>query len=115
MIPTPWIALVLALGTFRIVRLIGWDDWPYALRMRHWLGGRNEGNRGVQLFPQTDPRGFYTHPTMMKFLVCPWCQGFWCSCIVYALWIFVPTEVLYGLAPFALSAAVGLIASRLDP
>jgi hypothetical protein len=114
MIPSPWIAVVLALGTFRIVRLIGWDDWPYAVRARDWLGGRNERNRGVKVFA-TDERGTHTRPVLAKFLACPWCIGFWLSCLVYVLWLFVPTEVLYGLAPFALSAAVGLIAKNWDP
>lgn len=115
MIPSPWVAVVLALGTFRIVRLVGWDDWPYAVRVRHWLGGRNERNRGEMVFPDYDARGTYTRPVLMKFLVCPWCQGFWLSCIVYVLWLFFPTEVLYGLAPWALSAGVGIIAKNLDP
>jgi len=28
LIPSPWVGLVLALGVYRIVRLIGWDDFP---------------------------------------------------------------------------------------
>lgn len=114
MIPSPWIAVVLALGTYRIVRLIGWDDWPYAVRLRHWLGGRNERNKGEKVFAN-DERGTYMHPTVAKFISCPWCVGFWLSVIVYLAWRFAPTETLYALAPFALSAAVGLIARNWDP
>lgn len=114
MIPTPWVAVVLALGTFRIVRLVGWDDWPYAVRLRHWLGGRNERNQGEKVI-WNDERGTYTRPVLMKFLVCPWCVGFWISVGVYVAWKFEPTATLYVLAPFALSAAVGLIAKNWDP
>lgn len=114
MIPSPWVAVVLALGAFRIVRIVGWDDWPYAVRLRHWLGGRNERNRGEHVFAN-DERGTYTRPVLAKFLSCPWCFGFHLSCVIYVLWLLFPTSTLYALAPFALSAAVGLIARNLDP
>lgn len=117
MIPTPWVAVILVLGTYRLVRLIGWDDWPYAVRLRHWLGGRSERGTpfGEQLYPQTDPRGFYKRPMTMKFLTCPFCVGFWLGCIVYVGWLYEPTAVLYVLFPFALNGAVGLLAKNLDP
>lgn len=114
MIPSPWVGIILALAVFRLVRAVGWDDMPWLLRARYWLGGRNERNRGVKVFA-TDERGTYTRPVIAKFLSCPWCVGFWLSLAVYLLWIWFPTEVIYGLAPFALSAAVGLVARNWDP
>jgi uncharacterized protein DUF1360 len=113
-IPSPWVGLVLALGTFRVVRLIGWDDWPYAKRLREWAGGRNERNQGEALFAD-DPRGTYRRPVVAKFLSCPWCVGFWVGCGVYVAWLEEPKWTLYVLAAFALNAAVGLIARNLDP
>ena len=113
-IPSPWISTVLALAAYRIVRLIGWDDWPYAVRARRWLGGRNERNRGVTVFLD-DERGTYTRPVLAKFLSCPWCVGFWLSIAVYFAWLYGGRWTLYVLAPWALSAAVGLIARNWDP
>lgn len=114
MIPSPWVALVLALGTFRLVRLIGWDEWPYAVRLRHWLSGRNERNKGVRVY-NDDPRGTYTRPVLAKFLGCPWCAGFWVGCGVYVAWLEEPRWTLYALAAFALNAAVGLVSKNWDP
>ncbi len=114
MIPSPWIGVVLALATFRCVRLIGWDEMPWLVRVRNWAGGRNERNKGEKLFVE-DVRGTYLHPAVAKFLVCPWCQGAWVSLAVYLLWVWLPTETLYVAAPLALSATVGLIAKNLDP
>jgi hypothetical protein len=111
-IPTPWVALILALGTFRLVRLVGWDDLTKNLRNR--AGGRNERNRGEPVFVD-DPRGTFTRPGLIRFLVCPWCVGFWISGAMYAFWYFAPTASLYVAAPFALSAVVGLVAKHLDP
>lgn len=112
MIPSPWVGLVLALGTFRLVRLVGWDDWPYSVRLRAWLTGENEGNRGENLYGD---RKSYTRPTLTKFIHCPWCIGFWVGCIVYVAWLEAPTWTLYVLAVFALNAAVGLVAKNWDP
>ena len=115
MIPSPWVGVILALGVYRIVRILGWDDMPWLVQARNYLMGRNEGNRGEKLWPVTDPRGSYTHPAFAKFITCPFCQGFWVSCIVYVVWIYAPTAVLYVTVPLALSATVGLVSRNLDP
>jgi hypothetical protein len=57
----------------------------------------------------------YGRPQIAHWLACPFCQGFWVSLAVYLAWVFEPRWTLYAVAPFAISAAVGLIARNLDP
>ena len=112
MIPHPWVALWLALAAFRLTRFVGWDDFPPVAVVRGWLGGENDVRQGVELYGNGV---FYRRPTLTKFLHCAWCAGFWVTASVYILWLWFPRATLYGLAPFALSAVVGLIAKHLDP
>ena len=104
-----------------IVRLIGWDGTRQIHKLR-WkaVGGKvtRTGSQNTQMgltSEETDETVVYARPTLEHFLRCPYCQGFWVSLIVYLCWVFVPTETLYGIAPFALSGAVGIIARMLDP
>jgi hypothetical protein len=113
MIPTPWVAAVLALGAFRLVRLVGWDDFPLALRLRRWATGETVYRTPTEGRERDLYR--YTRPTLEHFLTCPFCVGFWISLAVYGSWLVTPTWTTYALAPFALSAAVGLTAKNLDP
>lgn len=121
MIPHPWTALVLVAGAYRIVRLIGWDDFPLAVRARAWLVGaelHKAGSTNSRLgltSEHTENVWVFKRPLLEHFLGCPFCQGFWVSCAVYVAWLDQPRWTLYGLAPFALSGAVGLIAKNLDP
>lgn len=120
-LPDPWAALVLALGVYRIVRLIGWDDFPPIARIRAWATGEHEmvvGSFNDRLgVTQTQPSATiaYQRPMLAHFLHCPFCQGWWVSLAVFVAWSLVPAWTLIALAPFALSAAVGLIARNLDP
>lgn len=112
MIPTPWVSLVLALAAFRVVRLLGWDDFPPIERLRARATGENTAHRGESLYGNDV---WYTRPLLRKFLFCPWCVGFWVACAVYVAWLELPTWTVYAAAPFALSAFVGLVAKNLDP
>lgn len=112
MIPSAWIGVVLALAVYRLTRLAGWDDFPLALRLRARATGQNARGRGRDLYGDGV---FYSRPTVRKFLFCPFCVGFWISLAVYVAWLEQPRWTLYALAPFALSAAVGLTAKNLDP
>ncbi len=112
MIPAPWVALVLALGVYRVFRLIGWDDFPPIAKLRARAVGEHVYYNTTE--SRDGPLYRYRRPVLNHFLNCPFCFGFWLSLLVYVLWLFVPTEVLYGLAPFALSGAVGIVASKLD-
>lgn len=112
MIPSPWVAVVLALGVYRICRLIGWDDFPPVRKIRARLTGERTRVNPVE---SRDPIVTYDRPTLEHFLTCPFCLGFWLSVVAYDLWWFEPTWTVRALAPWALSGAVGLIAKNLDP
>lgn len=113
MIPSPWVAVVLALGVFRICRFVGWDEFPPVRRLRARLTGerayRNPTeNRDAEILR-------YDRPTLEHFITCPFCLGFWLSVAAFLAWRFEPTWTVYALAPWALSGAVGLISKNLDP
>lgn len=120
-IPHPWPALVLALAAFRLARLVGWDTFPLAERFRDLVSGTEtvtSGNSNARMGltngdvteTTTDRR-----PAVRHFLECAWCQGFWLSLGAYGAWLAEPRWALYGAAPFAISAFVGLVAKNLDP
>ncbi len=94
MTPSPWPAVILTLGTFRLLRLLAWDEFPPVARLRN-----------VLLYPRS---------LLIDLFSCPFCLGFWLSLAVYLLWLWQPAGTLYGAAPFALSGAVGLIAKNWD-
>lgn len=111
MIPSPWVAAVLVLGAYRIVRLIGWDDLPPIYRLRARVTGERVR---YNLVESRDPIFSYDRPLLAHFLACAYCQGFWVSTITYVAWYFEPTWTLTVLASFALAGAVGLLAKNLD-
>lgn len=134
MIPSAWVSVVLVLATYRVLRLVGWDDFPPVEKARAWITGEHwvpdepppdieapredrpppEEPAGKVPDPVRGVRAEYRRPLLAHFLHCPFCVGFWISCAVYVAWLEIPTATLYALAPFALSGAVGLIAKNLD-
>lgn len=121
MIPSTWAGVVMALGVYRIVRLIGWDDLPPILRARAWLVGaqvqmQGSSNAVAGLTGETPQMVWtYKRPVLAHFLQCAFCQGFWTSIVCYVAWATLGHWALYALVPLAISAAVGLIAKNLDP
>lgn len=121
MIPSPWVGVVLALAAYRVARIVGWDDLPPLVRLRAWVTGetwqsRATSNSAMGLTAERpEVVAVYRRPTVAHWIGCPFCQGFWVAVAVYLAWVFEPRWTLYVLAPFALSAAVGLIAKNLDP
>jgi hypothetical protein len=107
------VALVLALGVFRLCRLIGWDDFPPIKKLRAKATGERAYRNTTEKRDEDILR--YTRPILEHFITCPFCLGFWLSLAAFLAWRFEPTWTLYGLAPFALSGAVGLISKNLDP
>jgi hypothetical protein len=112
MTPAPWAAAILALGVFRVVRLIGWDVFPVVARVRAWAVGETirynvAENRDNAIYA-------YRRPTLNYFINCPFCMGFWLSLAIYGLWRWQPDYTVAALFPLALSAAVGLIGKNLD-
>jgi hypothetical protein len=104
-VPDPLPFLVLVLGSYRLTRLAGWDDFPPIARLRD----RATGLRG-------EPDGVLWHqrPLLEEFLACPFCLGFWISLAIYIAWLSAERPTLYAVTPFAISGAVGLIAKNLD-
>lgn len=122
MLPSPWIALVLALAVFRLCRLAGWDDFPPVVRARAWAVGAElsqpqSANQAMRLTNEPTPEAEwrYRRPLLAHLIACAYCLGFWISFFAYGAWLLTPRWTLYALAPWALSAAVGIIARTLDP
>jgi hypothetical protein len=121
MLPDPWPALVMALAAYRLARLVGWDDFPPIHRLRARITGEQTVTSGsinsrmgvTNERPEVSVE--WRRPVLAHFISCAFCQGFWISAAVYTAWLFYPTQLMYGLAPFALSGAVGIIARNLDP
>lgn len=111
--PIPsWLdCLVLALGVFRLTRLVGWDEFPPVARARdRWLDKRITR----RLTGDDLPAYTFGRPVLAAMVQCPYCLGFWIGLAVWLLWLVVPTVVLFALAPFALNALVGIVARNLD-
>ncbi len=115
MIPDWYIFLLLALIAFRVWRLLAEDDILDAPR-RKILRLGNEWARHGDVVP-IDYREKWA-----LFLTCPWCAGAWISGLVYLAWLWLlgnpdhASDILIGIGVwFALSAAVGLIRTNLDP
>lgn len=104
MIPSPWVAVILTLGTFRLWRIIAADTLPVLVKLRMWLLG------GVFY---TDGEFHCSRPLLAEWLECPYCSGAWCSAVAYLLWLWTP-DVLYVATPLAISAVVGIVRTRLD-
>jgi len=100
-IPPAWHFALLALCAYRIFRLVGYDS--LVDRPRNWALKR-VGDK------------------LELFITCPFCAGFWISGLVYACWVWLygdlasTADLLVGAAIwFALSGAVALITTNLDP
>lgn len=115
MLPSPWVGLVLALAAYRATRLVGWDDLPPIARARSWALGERVEARSRPAGQEDVYVTLYRRPLLAHFVFCPFCVGFWISVAVYVAWVFEPRPTLYACVPFALSAAVGLLAKNLDP
>lgn len=105
MIPSPWVAVILTLGTFRLWRIIAADTLPILVKWRDRLLDLEFENR--------EGEKIYDRPLLAEWLECPYCSGAWVSAGVYLLWLWTP-DVLYVATPLAISAAVGIIRTRLD-
>ncbi len=107
-VPDPWHFILLSLAVFRVWKLIG-DD-TILDRPRYWLLDKMVNPDGRPFKRGGKARADY----WMTFLVCPWCAGFWIAAVFWGAWLAWPTETLIVSVLFALSAAVGLIASVHD-
>jgi hypothetical protein len=106
-IPGPWEFALLAAAAWRVYRLLAEDtilDRPRAfiLGVPGWKPIAHE----------PPPDGYREH--LATFLTCPFCAGFWVSLAAWGLWSWQPHWTLAACAPFAVNAAVALVATRLD-
>jgi hypothetical protein len=92
-VPDWWSFAIMALAVFRVYRLIAEDD--ILDRPRDWLLDKLEEERLEKLD---------------KLITCPWCLGWWLSVALWLFWLAAPAWAVGLSLPWALSAAVGLIA-----
>ncbi len=123
MIPSALTMLVMMLAAYRLTRLVGWDDFPLARKTRAWATGETWTDDGAEVelpgkTPDSNVEGIrvaYSRPLLAHLVHCPFCVGFWISLATYLAWLTAPTVTMYGMMPFAISGAVGLVAKNLDP
>lgn len=121
MIPDPWTAIILALGVYRLTRLLGWDDFPPVAKVRAWVVGEHvvtTGSTNARMGLTNEPvevEYSYRRPTLSHFLHCPFCLGAWLCLGTYIAWRLEPSWTLTVAFVFAMSGAVGLVARNLDP
>jgi hypothetical protein len=101
--------VILALGAFRLTRIIGWDTFAPLVRLRVWASGRTLEGGEVKVTNDRRPEW------IDQLLECPWCLGWWVSLATAFSWWAWPTVTLAIALPLALSAVVGLVAKNLDP
>lgn len=113
-LPSPYVAVVLALAVYRWTRLVGWDEFPPVRRARERLLKVTRDRTMTQRHPEGDPPVRFGRPTLTAFLQCPYCLGFWIGVVTWWVWLAAPTAAVWVAAPFALNAVVGLVARNLD-
>lgn len=96
-IPSWWEAVLLVGAAFRVWRLIAQDTIFDEARDR---------------LVKADSSAEYRQG-LDEFLRCPWCMGFWVSAAWWVAWLLFPHATVVAAVPWAISAAVGLVA-KLD-
>lgn len=102
-IPSPWAFALLTLAAFRTWRLLAIDTFPLVEKLR---------NRVIWKGPIGDQRIRFS---LAEFLKCPYCLGAWVTLGWWGAWLAWPQGTVVAAVPFALSAAIGTWATRLDP
>jgi len=119
--PHPYIAVILTLAVFRLVRLIGWDHMPYLIRVRAWATGEqhtSNGSTNARLGvtnEQVQNTVTYRRQWLADLIACSYCSGLWLSTAAYVAWRFEPRWTLYAAVPLALSTVVGAWSRFIDP
>lgn len=106
-VPSPWIALLLSAASYRIWRLLAEDT--ILDRPRRWIVKLPRRWREGMPIPSE------YRSDLAQFINCPWCFGWWIALSVWALWEANHHWTEIVAVPFAISAAVGIIRSQLDP
>lgn len=111
--------VVLALAVYRVTRLIVTDtilDKPREALLTRYPASDTvfaEWADGL-VWSETVEGWIALEPSWLGDLVsCVWCAGFWISVVAVLLWWLAPGLVWWLALPFAFSAVVGIIESRL--
>lgn len=89
--------IVLSLASYRVWRLVGYDDISTPIRLR------------LQGF---GPSSYDGTPWLLKLIECPWCLGTWLSLLsvyIFSLYHPLPYPVLWYLAVPTLVGLIGNI------
>lgn len=97
--------IVLGLAVHRVARIIGWDSITRGPRER-FLGWTDDGKRNR--WPKNRKR-------LAEFIHCPWCQGFWLSVAAWVCFREWHDATILVCVPLAISSAVGVYTTHLDP
>jgi hypothetical protein len=87
--------VILILGVYRLTRLVVQDT--ILEPVRDWIWNRWGYDRGI---------GYL--------ISCYWCTSFWFASLVVILYTIVSVPTLAAMLVLAISAAVGIIAARMD-
>lgn len=113
MIPTPWTFVLLALASYRLTRLVGWDVITRPPRTA--IIRRLEEGSAKQARDRTKGRRLPGYrPHLDDFVHCPFCQGWWTGLAVWGAWLLWPRFITIAAVPWALNAVVGLVTKTLD-
>lgn len=137
-VPSWWQFALIVLGAYRVLRLVGWDEFPLAAKLRglaigeHWIPCEPEDDQAEKAAGRIDAaqlglpgkqptsqvayvRPAYRRPTLAHLVHCPFCAGWWISLACWGAFQLSERWTLVALTPFAVSGAVGLVAKNLDP
>jgi hypothetical protein len=106
-IPSPWEALLLAAASYRLWRLLAEDT--ILQRPRRWIMRLDRGWQEGMEIPAS-----YRY-ALAEFVTCSWCLGLHVSVLVWLAWQIEPQWAIVISVPLAISTAVGIVRSRLDP
>jgi uncharacterized protein DUF1360 len=120
-LPTPnwWQATLLGLASFRVYRLIARDTLTEPVRAAITYGD----DEAVALADDPEEKlevvGGDEQPKTWRVYLstlirCPWCLGFYVSVAWWLLWAQWPRPTLFAATPWAIAAAVALLAKNLD-
>lgn len=119
MIPEPWEFVLLALGSYRLFRLLGWDTFPVIRKLRDRVTGAEwhpnlEGDEHKRMSEATQQAGRWSfkRPKLAELIDCPFCLGFYLSIAIYLSWWAFPSPTLVAMTPCAISGVVGVVAKN---
>ena len=96
-VPGPYVAILLAVASYRLWRLIAEDD--IFDRPRRWIL-----NLGYWQEGEPAPDGY--REKLAELITCPWCLGFWIALGWWGAWLWLEAWAVFAAVPWALSAGV---------